>query len=381
MEDFMDSIKKIWDNPIGKKVVMGTGIFILGIIIIMLIAKCSVKKQYTFEELQKYLIEITQKYYENNKESLPKKDKDKVTLSIATLINNGLIKDTAEITKDGLSCRGDIKIINNNGYYLYVPDIDCGKDNKSVSLNSVITNEKNIVTTGNGLYKNGNKYLYKGDNINNYLSFNNIIYRIVNINEDGSIRAIDTSKRDSSPWDDRYNIDKDSNVGINNYVANGINSRIKDSIEKIYADDTLIPITNKPYFVTFSECIGKRSIKDTTKNGETECQSKIEKQVFTLLRAYDYFLASLDPNCTAGGEDNYSCNNYNYLLDIGNTWTITADADTTYKVFKITADGVSLSNASNDSSYKIVVNFDPNIIYKSGKGTIEDPYIIDTFTK
>ena len=37
----LDTIKKIWDNPVAKKAIMGLGIFILVILIIILIAACS----------------------------------------------------------------------------------------------------------------------------------------------------------------------------------------------------------------------------------------------------------------------------------------------------------------------------------------------------
>ena len=57
-------------------------------------------------------------------------------------------------------------------------------------------NNSNVVTTENGLYKstatNSGKptYYYKGNVENNYVDFANLIWRVVRINEDGTIRLI-----------------------------------------------------------------------------------------------------------------------------------------------------------------------------------------------
>ena len=35
-------------------------------------------------------------------------------------------------------------------------------------------------------------------------------------------------------WDDRYNVDKGANYGINNYYENGLSSRLRDKLDSIY---------------------------------------------------------------------------------------------------------------------------------------------------
>ena len=56
------------------------------------------------------------------------------------------------------------------------------------------TNDSNVVTSGDGLYSettnNGTTYYFKGAVENNYVKFANLIWRIVRINEDGTIRLI-----------------------------------------------------------------------------------------------------------------------------------------------------------------------------------------------
>ena len=108
-------------------------------------------------------------------------------------------------------------------------------------------NNQNVVTTGDGLYKeeytpsselssiyqsnlsNGNltTYYYKGTNVNNYVSFAGLTWRVIRINEDGSIRLILNDGIDSNT---KYTFNPDS---LNEYaymyysnsdVANGIKS-------------------------------------------------------------------------------------------------------------------------------------------------------------
>ena len=68
---------------------------------------------------------------------------------------------------------------------------------------------------------------------------NEVKYMIMSI-DDAGIRVVDTSKRESVAWDDRYNVDKQGSMGINDYVSNNINSRIKDTLEEIYKNEIKI---------------------------------------------------------------------------------------------------------------------------------------------
>lgn len=369
----MDNIKKMFENPIARNAMMGLGIFMLVVIIIVLIASCSGGRKYTYEELEAKMVSSAKKYYEANGSNLPSNDKDKVELSLQTLIDGGYVKETSKITKDKVSCTGKVIVVNNNGNYLYSPYLDCGSNYKTKYLIDILEDESNIVTTGNGLYKNGSEYIYKGDNVNNVLILNELKYMIMSIDDNG-IRVVDTTKRDSVAWDNRYNVEKQGSMGINDYVTNNINSRIKDTLEEIYNKDDVYPKEIKGYFATSSVCIDKVSIDDIKTNDG--CDKKLDKQVFSLLTANDFFKPSLDENCATNSK---ACINYNYLSSIGNSWTITADKDTSYKVYKITSGELELKNASGMATYKIVTYLDKNVLYSSGDGSEANPYVVKTY--
>ena len=57
-------------------------------------------------------------------------------------------------------------------------------------LGDTILEDVPIVTTGDGLYKDEyeeGRYFYKGANVNNYITFNNEVWRIVSIEADKTI--------------------------------------------------------------------------------------------------------------------------------------------------------------------------------------------------
>ena len=376
----MKVLKDTWENPIVKKIIIGTGIFILVLIFLMMFASCTNKgKKYTYSDIENLMVKTVKTKYKNSSE-LPSNG-NKLEVNISKLIEEGLMKSISEYTKDEeTSCSGKVTIYNNNDNYLYIPNINCGDKYKTKNLHDTIISD-NLVTTGNGLYQINDEYVFKGDNINNYISINNILFRIISINEDGTIRLIENKRKaeNITVWDDRYNIDKNVNYGINNYYENGLSSRLKEKLESIYKSDTYSSEL-KAYFVPRENCIGKRSITESDNSGEIECSKKSEATPISIIALYEYFRASLDPNCTS--VESASCSNYNYFnSNLESFWTLTADKDTSYKVYRISSGDVVLSNASGSTNIKIVVNVNGDLPIVSGDGSESSPYIINKSKK
>ena len=374
----MDLLKKFWENPLIKKLIIGTGIFLLIVIFLMIFFSCSSKgKIYSYNEIEKILIQKTKTAYGKDG-NLPSVNQ-KIDISIEELVNKGLVKTINEYTQDETtSCSAKVTIYNNNGYYLYEPNINCGEKYKTKTLQETLIKDS-LVETGNGLYKVNDEYIFKGDNVNNYIKLNEVLYRIISINSDGSVRLMENKKNSENTmttWDDRYNTEKQYNAGINNYSSNGLNSRIKDKIHNIYEGDTYTDDV-KAYFINKESCIGKRSINELENTGIYECAVKSESYPISILALYEYSRASLDPNCT--GIVNSSCTNYNYFTSISNGfWTLTADKDTSYKAYKISGGSVMKSNASNPAYLLIVINIDGNTVINSeGNGSFINPYVIN----
>ena len=367
------------DAKLLKIMYMVAGGFVIFIIILAMIAACSKPKMYTIaniSELENKLISLAKDYYSVNADALPKEGAS-TTLSVSTFIEDKKIKPLNEIIENGEYCDGSINVVNNNGYYLYIPKIDCGELYKAKSLFSTLTDEKNIVTTGNGLYHMHSKYIYRGEKLNNYLSFANKTWLILSINADGTLRVLDATRRnDVIPWDDRYNAEKDNTLGINDFVTNNINSRIKDYLLEIYNNEEEFSDNDKAHLVKQDLCIGKRDKDEVINDGSIECSVTLKDEVLGLIQVNEYLQASLDANCDV--ITSASCLNYNYLANLGSTfWTITADKNTSQKVYKVGTSGY-LTDAANFSNANPVALLTKDLLYGGGDGSIDNPYKLIT---
>lgn len=354
-----------------KTLVTIVAIFIILIVIIFGISSCTNKKK-TFNDLEDLMISTTKDYYQSNKDRLPKIDNKKV-LSLKDIISIGKLKEPSKYLKnENITCDGNVTVYNNNGNYLYTPYLKCGKEYETILLKDKIIKD-NLTDKGVGLYNVNGTYIMKGEVQNNYLSFNDKIFRIMRVNEDGTIRVIQNEEYKQATWDNRYNPDEELNSGINEYMYNNINSRIKDTVEKYYNDESVWPKSSKAYISSQNLCIGKRSSDDTTKDGQTECSKKLSNQQFGLLSVYEYLQASLDKNCSY--TESSSCSNYNWYTRLKDVWTLTASSESSDKVYRINQVAML---ASADSMYgvNIVINLVGDVTYSTGDGSKDNPYIL-----
>ena len=77
--------------------------------------------------------------------------------------------------------------------------IENPKVNSDISLADYITLGKNIAVSGSGLYQKDDKYVFIGNDVNNYLYYSGILWRIIEINDD-SIKLIAEDIQTSIFW-------------------------------------------------------------------------------------------------------------------------------------------------------------------------------------
>lgn len=344
--------------------------FVVFILVLFIIASCS-KTKYTFEKLESEMIKIAKSYYETKKDELPVSDKDTKTLTLKKMISDGKIKEITELFDEETKCDGSVTVTNNNGFYIYSPYLSCGDKFKTTYLKDKII-ENSSVEEGIGLYEMNNQYVMRGEVLNNYVSFNNQLFRIIRINEDGTIRLMQDNGEQQRPWDNRYNPDARFNSGINEFEYNGLDSRVKEYLTNYYNDTSIWTDNAKGYIVNQDLCIGKRSLQDTSKNGSTECSKKLANQQFGLLAVYEYLQASLSENCNK--TDDRDCVNYNWIANIEQTnWTITGDSESSqyaYSIYK----RIEQSSCSSNLAISVVLNLTDKAIYVKGSGKKDDPY-------
>ncbi len=349
---------------------------VLLLLLILFISSLFVKKSYTYEQIENIIEKATISYFKDHSDLLPQVDGGVVEIGVENLVAEGKMKSLSEYTKKGEICSGRTLVEKTGSQYLYTPYLDCNDSFQTVELAGKILKNEPVITSGYGLYNINNNYVFRGENVNNYVELEQGLWRIVKINSNNNIMLIKESGVGSPlAWDDRYNKDVNYASGINIYSA----SRIKEYIDKMLTNpvDTLNEIflgkKDKEKIISYNMCVGKRDENATDNSGEIECSQTLESQKVGLLPAYDYINASVDNNCKKIGD--ISCQNYNYLKENYNWWLLTADSTTSYRAYNINTNGkIVLSNAIYYAYVRPVIYLNNKVLYKSGTGTKEDPY-------
>ncbi len=343
------------------------GIFV-GILLIIGIVKLIIGNKLSYQKIEDKMQTATIEYLKDNDEdiSLPSGD-EVITIDVDDLVANKNMKELSKYIKnDDIKCSGNVVVRQQNSEYLYIPYLDCGDAYKTSTLRDYII-KQGTVEIGDGLYTMNNEYIYRGEYLNNYVSFAGQIWRILKIDADGNIKLLQDETKLRNVWDNRYNVEAKSTVGINNYEL----SRINDALQNVYnsfSDD------EKKYITTKNLCIGKRFAGDTTNDGKTECAETLENQNIGLIQLNEYLIASIDANCKKVKDG--ACQNYNYLAKYASEWwTITPNAVDTHNVYEISRGISKTSNASITKLVRASIYLNNDVIYVSGDGSKDKPYV------
>lgn len=367
------------DNDLKKTlfkfaILIGGGLLIILLILFISSLFGSNNKNYTYEEIEQILKDAAVEYFKDYPDNLPQKENQIARIEEATLVMTNKMKNLSEYTGKGKNCTGVVEVQKKGKEYIYTPYLNCGEDYSSTDLSSELI--KSTVSSGYGLYKINNEYVYRGEKVNNYVQLDNSLWRIVKITSENSIVLInEKGYSTNAPWDDRYNENAKFNAGINNYST----SRLREKIEEIYNDSStdkaLLSTNDKSKLVSFSVCIGKRTTNETKNDGSIECAKKISNQNMGVLTAADYINASIDSNCTS--IDSKSCQNYNYLNNNTKWWLITSKANTSYTAYIVDSNGTIKEQSTSNYAYiRPVVYLNSNVVASNGDGTKENPYIL-----
>ncbi|MEG0266069.1 MAG: hypothetical protein RRY22_01095 [Bacilli bacterium] len=241
-------------------------------------------------------------------------------------------------------------IIFYGGRLIYYYKIENPNTKNIKTLKKLVLLEKNIVKSGDGLYKEKKGYYYKGKKINNYLKYSGRLFRIVSISNEGDIKLITEDSQTSLVWG--YNQDY-QNSYIKSWLNNDGNAvkSFKASLDN--TSEILIP--NKT-------CIDLIDASNIT------CKT-IDNDYVGLLSVEEYD--------KAGDENSY--------LNIGKYfWT--SNKDKNGNVWYIYSKG-NVNNSSNSGlvhhSYGVrpTIMINGNISNFKGEGTKENPYEIIFETK
>lgn len=337
------------------------------IIFLAIIQSCS-NKTISHEQYEKKMISAATKYFKDNNK-LPSYGGN-ASVTLETLVKDGYIESTNNLVKDE-SCSGSVSVRNNGNneaIYNYNSNLIC-KEYKKNSLSDILLSK--IVSNGNGLYKTEENYIFKGDEVDNYITFYGVSYRIMGI-EDGLVKMIKVESEDNSKiWDNKYNKEIGYSYGKNIYA----DSQVLKALNSDYSNNKKISVEARKHLVAHNACVGKRKIGDYSISKVKDCAEVLTNQLVTLPTASDYALASLDPDCNSVVEK--SCRNYNYLKNVlYSSWTLNAVSDNTYEVYYLNNGVLEYQYANNYNEYNYIIYIDGNEKIVEGEGTSQKPFII-----
>lgn len=224
-------------------------------------------------------------------------------------------------------------------YYYNLENYKVAEGNKTLN-GSIINNTK--VTDKDGLHHDTSGYYYKGQVSNNYVKFANRLFRILRINNDGSVKVISEDINASFMWGEESSYDKSN---LKSWLST-------DNILGVYYKT--LPTPNN--FLVFTE------YKEDKLNELKVVESKdIYKDYLTPLTIADYI--------NAGGKDSFLNNNHAF-------WILGQDKENNN--LYIDVDGSIESSLSYETyGIRVVFTFKKDLNILSGNGTVENPYIIN----
>ena len=340
---------------------------VLILVIMIAISACSSNFSSSYTSIENKMVSSAKKYYNSNPNLLPKEVGGKVRVSIATLVDEELIKEVYDVKDKNNKCSGYVEVTKVEDDYSYIPFLTCKGNYEPRYLSDKVKDSKPD-EYGNGSYEVEGEYIYRGDDVNNYVKFNNRLWRIVKVDKDGDIKIVlsEELKELRMSYDDSYNSDANHNYGIvTNYGKTYIRKNLKTYYEKEFDKDSKAKIVAK------NLCIGSYAEEDEYSK-EKDCSVVAENEVIGLLTAYDYKMASLSDKCIKLSDN--ACSNYNYLSDVY-TWLSNTKTNSSYEAFFLNGN-IRSSYAKTRIIVQPVLYLSKDVLIQKGVGTLEKPYII-----
>lgn len=367
------------DDDVKKKliklmIIIAVGMALL-LIVLFLVSKLNSGTK-SFEQVENIMSDAAKSYFQDNKSSLPTDETQVVEIEVANLIASEKMKTLAEYLGEDTTCTGKVQVKKSGNDYVYTPFLSCGDKYSTKLLASTIAKDENLVGSGYGLYLLNDSYVFRGENVNNYLKLDGETWRIVKVNGDKTITLIlNKSKGSNYPFDDRYNNTLGYTSGINNYSS----SRIKEQLDLIYKttekDDEYYMLSekDKAHLTKFNMCTGKMGTKEGIHDNSVECTETIQSYI-GLLTVSDYMNASIDPSCNSTTAA--ACQNYNYLAEGNSYWLATSNSENNSTAFSVVGGVIKANLTSEYLRIRPVITMDANTLISKGTGTEEDPYLV-----
>lgn len=342
---------------------------ILLLVIIIVVASCSSgKKISSYEQIEQKMVNAANKYYAKNENLLPKEEGGKVRVNVSTLVEAELLSEIVDFKDKNSICSGSVEVVKVGEEYSYRPFLKCPNNYEPKYLSEAIKSTS-LNEYGNGVYQMDGEYVYRGDDVKNYVLFNEQVWKIVKVDKDGDIKLVyyPEKNKEKFVWDGSYNSEKGKSYGI---TTDYLQTNIRKELVNFY--DTNFTKDSKAKIVSKNICVGAVSSNENADLND-ECVKIKENEKISLLQLSDFYKASLSGCSWYGAPE---CTNRNYLSEsMMNTWLLTPVKENTYEVYSLN-DSISYKKASGINRVNPVIYLTKDSIISSGDGSIDNMYTI-----
>ncbi len=229
------------------------------------------------------------------------------------------------------------------------------------------------VTTGDGLYKDAyeeGRYFYRGANVNNYIIFNNEVWRIVSIEPDKTIKIMRDASIGDRAWDSSNSNNWKRPADLNTYL----NGSYLTGTLNATAQSQIVPKDWSIGSVTYDNNDLADQINDeksTTWNGKV-----------ALVTVSEYIRSNSNQSSCgtfSKNNDNYStCQNSSWMYINDTWWTLSPLASYSGGVLFVNSSGGFSDNNAGSTSRAVrpAVYLSSSVQITGGNGSSETPYQI-----
>ena len=216
-------------------------------------------------------------------------------------------------------------------------------------------------------YESG-RYIYKGANPNNYITFNNETWRILSIEGDGRIKIVRNELLPARVWDSTNSNNWDRPSDIKTYL----NGEYLESIT-----------VNKEKIVPSTWSIGRVTDDNNDLAGQIAAENGTQSQEASvgLITASEYLRANTNTelcgNLRLNSSNNSTCKTTNWLFIEATYWTISPYSSNSSYVFNVYNTGSVFDNIAINAFAVLPAITLSSDISLSGSGTAGDPYKIN----
>ena len=240
-------------------------ITILGIIALLLVPTVtgviSNFRNDSSEKQKKSIVAAAKLWGSDHRLELPTTEGETMCVSVAELKNGYLEDDIVDPdTKEAISDHVGVEIKRVGKSYEYTYTDSCSTSDQDSELDII----DDVVTSGDGLYEDSyenGRYVYKGNNPNNYIEFNGELWRIIAKETDGTYKIIRDQLSENRAFDEaNYRTTANNTFCDSSYSGCNVYGKVNgifrlmsgQKMGTVTEDSSLSKYLNKTYYNTLT---------------------------------------------------------------------------------------------------------------------------------